>query len=262
MDTEIAVLEHLELQVEKIELEIQKLAYADDNIRLLMTLPSVGYNTATSVLAVLGDISRFKDADHAASYLGLVPRVKQSADTCHHGSITKTGSSLARAMLCEAAQSLFLNDGPLGVFVRRIREKKGGGKAIVAGARKLATIAYHMLKNKEPYRYAMVISTREKLRSLRGKAGGAKLASQQYRWDDEVQRNRPEGNFEVRYVPPLADVYKNEGLPPALTFDNLSSGEQRVLKEMGVAEKVQKNERVGMIVRPKKATVSPKQSGR
>jgi transposase len=262
MDSEIAVLEHLELQVEKIELEIQKLAYADDNVRLLMTLPSVGYNTATSVLAVLGDISRFKDADHAASYLGLVPRIKQSADTCHHGSITKTGSSLARAMLCEAAHSLFLNDGPLGVFVRRIREKKGGGKAIVAGARKLATIAYHILKNKEPYRYAMVISTREKLRSLRNKAGGAKLAYQQYRRDDEVQRNRPEGDFEVRYVPPLADVYKNEGLPPALTFNNLSSGEQRVLKEMGVAEKVQKNEKVGMIVRPKKVTASPKKSGK
>ena len=63
-------------------------------------------------------------------------------------------------------------------------------------------------------------------------------------------------------MPPLADVYKNEGLPPALTFDNLSSGEQRVLKEMGVAEKVQKNEKVGMIVRPKKATASPKKSGK
>jgi hypothetical protein len=260
MDTEIAVLEHLELQIEKIELEIQKLAYAENDIRILMTLPSVGYNTATTLLAVFGDISRFKDADHAASYLGLVPRVKQTADSCHYGPITKTGSALARAMLCEAAQSLFLNDGPLGVFIRRVRDKKGGGKAIVAGARKLATIAYHMLKNKEPYRYATVISTREKLRTLRRKTGGAKLANQQYRWDDEVQRNKPEGDFEIRYVPPLADVYKNEGLPPALSFDKLSSGEQRVLKEMGVAEKVQANEKVGYITRPKKATSPAEQS--
>jgi len=261
MDREIDILEHQELQVEKVELEIQKLAYAEDNIRLLMTLPSVGYNTASALLAVFGDISRFKDADHAASYLGLVPQVKQSAGTCYYGPITKTGSSLARGMLCEAAQTLFLNDGPLGVFVRRVREKKGGGKAVVAGARKLATIAYHILKNKEPYRYAMVNSTREKLRVLRRKAGGAKLASQQYHRDDKVRRNRPEGDFEVRYVPPLADVYKNEGLPPALTFAELSSGEQRVLKEMGVAEKVLANEKVGMIARPKKATSLSKQSG-
>jgi len=262
MDTEIAILQHQELQIEKVELEIQKLAYAEENVRLLMTLPSVGYNTATALLAVFGDISRFKSADHAASYLGLVPRVKQTADTCHYGPITKTGSALARAMLCEAAQSLFLNDGPLGVFIRRVRDKKGGGKAIVAGARKLATIAFHMLKNREPYRYPAVFRTREKLRILRKKAGGEELHYPQYHMDEEVLRNRPEGDFAVRYVPPLADVYKNEGLPPALTFAELSSGEQRVLKEMGVAEKVQANEKVGIIARPKKAkaTSPPLQS--
>jgi len=262
MDSEIAILEHLELQIKKIELEIQKLAYDEDNIRLLMTLPSIGYNTATALLAVLGDISRFKDTDHAASYVGLVPRVKQSAEACHYGPITKTGSALARAMLCEAAQTLFLNDGPLGVFARRIREKKGWNRAIVAGARKLVTIAYHMLKNKEPYRYAAVIRTQDKLRDLRNKAGGAKLPPPQYRYDDEVTRNRPVGDFKVRYVPPLADVYKNEGLPPALAFDELSSGEQRILKEMGVAEKVRAKEKIGMIVQSKKVTSPPKQSGK
>jgi len=219
MDREVAILEHQELQIENINLEIQKLAYAEENVRLLMTLPSVGYNTAITLLAVFGDISRFKDADHAASYLGLVPTVKQSAGVTYYGPITKTGSALARGMLCEAAQSLFKNDGPLGVFIRRVRDKQGGGKAVVAGARKLATLAYHILKNKEPYRYATVVSTREKLRILRKKAGGEKPHYPQYHRDEEVQRNRPEGDFAVRYVPPLADVYKNEGLPPALTFN-------------------------------------------
>jgi hypothetical protein len=163
-------------------------------------------------------------------------------------------------MLCEAAQHLLNNDGPLGVFVRRIRTKKCWNKAVVAGARKLATMAYHMLKNKEPYRYAQVAGTHAKLRVLRTKAGGAKLARQQCGYNDEARRKRPEGDFIVRYVPPLADVYKNEGLPPALTFAELSSGEQRVLKEMGVAEKVLANEKVGIIARPKKTTSPPKQS--
>jgi transposase len=260
MDTEIAILEHQELQIEKIETEIQKLAYAEENIRILMTLPGIGCSTATAVLAVFGDITRFKDADHAASYLGLVPKVKKSADSCHYGSITKTGSALARAMLCEAAQHLYNNDGPLGVFIRRVGAKNGWNKGIVAGARKLATIAYHMLKNKEPYRYAAVNSTRSKLRILRTKAGGTKLPRQRYAYDEESRKNRPEGDFNVRYVPPLADVYKSEGLPEALTFDELSNGEQRVLKEMGVAEKVRANEKVGIVARPKKATTPPKQS--
>jgi hypothetical protein len=63
-------------------------------------------------------------------------------------------------------------------------------------------------------------------------------------------------------VPPLADVYKKEGLPPALTFDELSCGEQRVLKEMGVLEKVRAKEKVEMIAQPKKAKTPPKQSGK
>ena len=39
-------------------------------------------------LAALGDLSRFLDADHAASYLGLVPSTKQSAARTTHGPIT------------------------------------------------------------------------------------------------------------------------------------------------------------------------------
>ena len=96
MDREIAILEHQELQIEKIEVEIQKLAYAEDNIRLLMTMPSIGYNTAAALLAVFGDISRFRDADHAASYLGLVPQVKQSANTCHYGPHYKNGIGIGK----------------------------------------------------------------------------------------------------------------------------------------------------------------------
>jgi len=60
MDTEIAVLEHLKLQIGNIESEIQKLAYAEEHIRILMTLPGVNYNTATALLAVFGDLSRLR----------------------------------------------------------------------------------------------------------------------------------------------------------------------------------------------------------
>jgi hypothetical protein len=55
-------------------------------------------------------------------------------------------------------------------------------------------------------------------------------------------------------------VVGNEGLPPALTFDRLSSGEQRVLKEMGMTEKVLASEKVGYITHPKKTTPQAGQS--
>jgi transposase len=254
MDCEIAVLEHLQKQIEKVESEIKKLAYEEDNVRLLMTLPGVDYNTATAVIAAFGDISRFKDADHAASYLGLVPRVKQSANSCHHGPITKSGASLARSLLCEAAQCLSRNEGPLGVFVRRLLQKKTWNKAIVAGARKLATIAYHMLKNKEPYRYAAVARTQVKLGLLRKSVTGKRLERPRYCYDKKLSEHiKNREDVSVRFIPPLSEVYKKEGLPAARSFDELSIGEQRAIKEVGLTEHVRKTEVVQVIVKPKKA---------
>jgi transposase len=253
MDCEIAVLEHLQTQIEKVELEIKKLAYEEDNVRLLMTLPGVDYHTAVAVIAAFGDISRFKDADHAASYLGLVPRTKQSANTCRQGAITKAGSSLARSLLCEGAQYLSRSESPLGVFVRRLLQTKTWNKAIVAGARKLATIAYHMLKNKEPYRYAAVARTQAKLGNLRKSVTGKKMEPQRYRYDEKLTEHvQNRGDVSVRFIPPLSTVYEKEGLPPARSFDKLSIGEQRTIKEMGLTEHVRKSETVQVIVKPKK----------
>jgi transposase len=258
MDCEIDVLEYLYTQIEKVEMEIKKLAYEEDNVRLLMTLPGVNYNTAVAVIAAFGDISRFKDADRAASYLGLVPSTKQTANSCRQGSITKAGSSLARSLLCEAAQHLSRSESPLGVFVRRLLQKKTWNKAIVAGARKLATIAYHMLKNQEPYRYAAVARTQVKLGCLRKSVTGKKLEPSRYRYDKQLTKHiENRSDVSVRFFPPLSEVYEKEGLPVVRSFDKLSVGEQRAIKEMGLMEQVQKAETVQVVVKPKKKQTSP-----
>jgi hypothetical protein len=168
---------------------------------------------STAIVAAFGAISRFKDADRAASYLGLVPRVKQSANSCRHGSITKAGASLARSLLCEAAQHLSRNEGPLGVFVRRLLKTKTWNKAIVAGARKLATIAYHMLKNKEPYRYAAVARTREKLGCLRKSVTGKRLEPPRYRFDEKLTEHiENRSDVSIRFIPPLECITNWFGL--------------------------------------------------
>ena len=75
-------------------------------------------------------------------------------------------------MLIQAAQHLRLHPGPLGVFFRRLAKKKNYNVAVVATARKLAVIAWHMLTNDEPYRYAQPTPTQAKLSRLRVKATG------------------------------------------------------------------------------------------
>jgi hypothetical protein len=99
------------------------------------------------------------DGDHAASYLGLAPSTKQSANQCYHGPITKRGNAHARWMLIEAAQHLDKHPGPLGHFFHRLARKKNRNVAVVAGARKLAAIGWQMLVTNEPYRYAIPRST-------------------------------------------------------------------------------------------------------
>jgi len=57
-------------------------------------------------------------------------------------------------MLVQAPQHIDLHPGPLGDLFRRIAKRKNRNVAVVATARKLVSIAWHMLKNNEPYRYA------------------------------------------------------------------------------------------------------------
>ena len=51
----------------------------------------------------------------------------------------------------------------------------------------------------------------------------------------------------VRFMPPLPEVYEKEGLPLTRSFDELSVGEKRAIKEMGLTEHVRKMETVQVL---------------
>ena len=77
-------------------------------------------------------------------------------------------------MLIQAAQQVGRHSGPLGAFFRRLARKKNRNVAVVATARKLVTIAWHMLKNNEPYRYAQPKTVEAKYSRLRVRVTGQK----------------------------------------------------------------------------------------
>lgn len=242
VDSELRLLRQTEVEIEAISGTLAVDGYNDPRVSLLITLPGVDIAVAQTMLAALGDIGRFKDADHAASYLGLVPSTRQSADHCYHGPITKQGSGHARWMLVQAAQHVSIHPGPLGVFFRRLAKKKNRNVAVVATARKLITIAWHMIKNNEPYRYAVPRVVETKLARLRVKATGEKR-----------QRGTPKGqkrsaNYgtgeQTRAIPALSTIYEREGLPPVAPLPN---GELRMLRDnelVKVLEHIQTPHRV------------------
>lgn len=138
--------------------------YAVDNFprefEILKTVPGVGDIVAVTLLAEIGDVRDFSTADKLASWLGIVPRVYQSADKLHTGSITKRGSKTARWILIQAAHAAVrARDNDLKTFYLGKKEVIGAGKSIVGVARKMITIIWHLLTNDETYKdnqYRMV----------------------------------------------------------------------------------------------------------
>ena len=120
--------------------------------KILKTVPGIGDVTALALASEIGGISRFSDMDHLASYFGLVPSVRDSADTVHHGRITKEGNSLVRHLLAEAVivHVTFARNRktptPISRFYERLSKKRGGSKAKVAAAAKMTRIVFWMLK--------------------------------------------------------------------------------------------------------------------
>ena len=74
-------------------------------VEALMAMRGIGLITAMTVLAELGDISRFDSPRQLMAYLGLVPSEHSSGGSRRQGSITKTGNGHVRRVLVEAAWS-------------------------------------------------------------------------------------------------------------------------------------------------------------
>ena len=74
-------------------------------VRALQALRGMALVGAATLVAELGDITRFANPRQLMAYLGLVPSEHSSGGTRRQGGITKAGNGAARRMLIEAAWS-------------------------------------------------------------------------------------------------------------------------------------------------------------
>lgn len=159
-------------ELSEVETDIAIDALDDEIIERLMTIPGVNVTVAMSVVAAVGDFSRFESPDRLVSYLGLNPKVRQSGNgPAVHGRITKAGRSHARGMLVEAAFSASRAPGPLRAFYKRIKERRGFQIATVATARKLTVLCWHLIHKQQDYAFARPSLVAHKRRSLELQAG-------------------------------------------------------------------------------------------
>jgi transposase len=140
----LALIDALQVPIDRLEGEVHAHAKADPRVKVLTTLPGVGPLTALVILAEIGDITRFDSARKLASWAGLTPTVRGSDLTVRHGHISKQGSAWLRWILCEAAQTA-KRSAEFAATYQAITHRRGKKIATTAVARKLLTRAYHLL---------------------------------------------------------------------------------------------------------------------
>ena len=98
------------------------------------------------------DMSRFPTAKHLASWAGVCPGNTQRAGKRLSGKTTQ-GNVWLRAMLGKAAWTIARTRGSyLHAQFHRLARRRGKRKALMAVAHSLLVIAYHVLRQQQPYR--------------------------------------------------------------------------------------------------------------
>jgi len=141
-------------QAELLEECINKAAAQDDRVPLLVQLPGVGTLVAMTVLAAIGDISRFPSEKKLVGYAGLGARVHDSGQTHRSGRITKRGRKDLRWAMVTAAHHAVRSHPYWKAYYEWIEPRLGRPKAIVAIARKLLVAVWHVLTEECADRFA------------------------------------------------------------------------------------------------------------
>ena len=142
-------LHHVEEKRKRIETEIeQRMQPHQAFVQRLITIPGVDCVTAWTLIAELGtDMTIFPDADHAASWAGLVPANCESAGK-RKSNRTRKGNRWLRRALCQSAWAVaHKKNCYLTAHFYRRASRHGMKKAIVATAHQILIIAYHLMRD-------------------------------------------------------------------------------------------------------------------
>ena len=157
------VIDDITKRIAEIDSEISDLITSRrEDMRIALSMPGMGIISASTILAEIGDFRDFNSPDKLAAYCGLVPSVYQSAGKLINGHITKHGSPHIRGMIIEVAHAIIRTkrNSKLKKFFLRIKARRGTKIGLVALARKVLCILYHLIIRQETYQDASLGKTR------------------------------------------------------------------------------------------------------
>jgi len=142
----IAIIDALEAQLAPLDKELRAYARRQVGCKALMAHYGIGELTAVTILAELGDCTRFSSSRQAVRYAGLDITVYQSDRRRAPGHISRQGPPALRWALYEAAQVARRGErSPDRAYYLQAKERVGGNRACLSVARKLLKRSYHTL---------------------------------------------------------------------------------------------------------------------
>lgn len=149
----------LERRIESLEAAIKTRVGSLGWLRLLQTMPGVGLILGATIWLEIGTVDRFPNAQHLASYAGLIPRTHSSGGKTWRGSTSRASNHYLKWAFTEAANIIVAQKGRMKSkhphvveLYERVKETtKLTGKAKIAVARHLAESSWWILHKKQAY---------------------------------------------------------------------------------------------------------------
>jgi transposase len=149
-------LKHLDARVSHYDEKIKQLARGDARIQRLITIPGIGAQTATALLAAVGNADVFKNGREMAAWLGLVPKQYSTGGKSVLRGISKRGDVYLRQLLIHGARSVLnvvsRKEDRTSRWADAIQTRRHKNIAAVALANKTARTAFALLRKGEAYR--------------------------------------------------------------------------------------------------------------
>lgn len=116
----------------------------------IWSIPGFGILSASYMTCMIDDLSRFKNGKSLAAWMGLTPRLDESADKPKNCGITRRGDPELRKLICQATfVHIFHSESFISEKYRRLKsEGKSHNEALVACANSMAQMIFAMLRNR------------------------------------------------------------------------------------------------------------------
>jgi transposase len=142
----LKMIDALDRQLAPLDKELRSYARRQAGCKALMGEFGVGELTAVTILAELGDASRFTSSRDAVRYAGLDITVHQSDQRRAAGHLSRQGPPALRWALFEAALCAARACSPDREYYSQVAERLGANRARLSVARKLLKRSYHALR--------------------------------------------------------------------------------------------------------------------